>query len=310
MRPGRIAALVAILAGLTAAVALAAAPAVNTQPAQNVSQSGARLRGTVDPNTEPTTFYFDYGPTAAYGFQSPQQGPITGNTAQAVTADVSGLSPGTQYHFRLVAQNASGQQLGRDRVFTTPAAISLAANRNPVTFGDPITFTGQLQGGNVGGVRVALEENLYPFAGYGEVASVTTDPAGRFTFVKPPIAFSAYRVSAATQPVARSSTILALVRTRVSMKPSTTRPGRGRSVLFTGKTSPAHTGSTVFIQRLGRAGWGNVARATLTQTTDPLTGSYAVRLRRVKSGVYRAWFPVAPAHLDGTSAPRRVTVRR
>jgi hypothetical protein len=44
-------------------------------------------------------------------------------TAQAVLAAISGLQPGTTYHFRLVAVQQGEKAVGADRTFTTPSAI-------------------------------------------------------------------------------------------------------------------------------------------------------------------------------------------
>ena len=47
------------------------------------------------------------------------------STGHAVSADISGLTPGATYHYRLVATNASGTTAGDDRTFTaTPAPTS------------------------------------------------------------------------------------------------------------------------------------------------------------------------------------------
>ena len=309
MRYLRALTLAVLAAGVLAAVVQAAAPTATTRAAVNVTQTGARLQGTVDPNNEPTTWYFEYGETTAYGARTPDQGPLTGAAGQQVAFDVGSLGPGTTYHFRLVAVNPSGTVLGRDRQFTTPASVSLSASRNPVSFGDSINFTGALTGQGIGGVRVALEENLYPFTGFNEVASGVTDAAGRFAFLRAPVANAAYRVTAANRASARSPTILALVRNKVSLRPSTARPRRGRSVVFSGSASPAHIGQTIYVQRLGSRGWGTVLRARLVATSNPFVASYSARLRRVRSGLYRAYIPMTLAHLAGNSSSRRVSVR-
>jgi hypothetical protein len=67
-------------------LAVAAAPGAVTQPATDVTATSATLNGTVSPNGEDTTYYFQYGTTTEYGTQTPTQGPIRGNADRSVTA--------------------------------------------------------------------------------------------------------------------------------------------------------------------------------------------------------------------------------
>ena len=83
-----------------------------------VESNSARLNGTVYPHGLSTTVYFQYGRTTSYGSRTPNQ-TKTGNNYQNVNAIVTGLTPGTTYHFRIVASNAVGTRHGRDRTFTT-----------------------------------------------------------------------------------------------------------------------------------------------------------------------------------------------
>jgi len=43
----------------------------------------------------------------------------TGTTYQSISANISGLTATTTYHFRIVANNSSGTTYGSDRTFTT-----------------------------------------------------------------------------------------------------------------------------------------------------------------------------------------------
>jgi hypothetical protein len=89
------------LASLLATVAVAAP---STDPATNVTATGATLNGTVD--TAPATVSFDYGTSTSYGLSTPAEAV---SSPGAVSATVSGLTAETTYHFRLrvngVAQN-------------------------------------------------------------------------------------------------------------------------------------------------------------------------------------------------------------
>jgi hypothetical protein len=105
-----------------------------------VTASGAVLAGTVDPGGAPTTAFFQYGTTTAYGAVTPVHDAGSGKAASGVSADIAGLSPATIYHFRLVATNATGTTQGADRTFTT--AVSIASPPpgdpfQPVSIGSP-----------------------------------------------------------------------------------------------------------------------------------------------------------------------------
>jgi hypothetical protein len=79
----------------------------------------ATLGGTVNPNGTATTFYFQYG--TAYGLQTTAVSAGSGTANVAASAAVSGLSPSTTYHYRLVAVSTAGTVDGSDESFTTPA---------------------------------------------------------------------------------------------------------------------------------------------------------------------------------------------
>jgi len=108
-------------------------PAVTTNPATNVASFSATLNGSLNPNGSTTTVYFQYGLTTSYGSNTAMQSQ-TGNTVRAISANISGLSASTTYHFRIVAHNAGGTAYGSDRTFTTlsptgpPVAITNAAS--------------------------------------------------------------------------------------------------------------------------------------------------------------------------------------
>lgn len=308
MRP-LIAAVAASL--LLAASAQAAVPTVTTGGANSLTQTSANLHGTVKPNNEATTWHFELGPTTAYGSNSPEQGPIqpgSGNTS--VNFAFGALQPGTVYHYRLVATNASGTIGGKDRTFTTRSAVTLNSSKLTGKFNEGITLSGQVSGTAVAGITVTLQENPYPFAGYNDVSTTTTDASGRYQFIRQLRANTAWRVVAQTKPAGTSSPAFVIEQDTVTLKANTTRPKRGHTVLFTGTANPARIGNPVYIQRLGKHGWRTVLTAKLAPTTIPDTASYAVRLRRVVNGLYRAFVPAGYDHIAGSTRAKRITIRR
>lgn len=95
-------------------------PIITTLAATAVTATGATLNGTVNPNGSSTTPSFDYGPTNAYGSTvAGVPAVVTGTGAAQVAAAVSGLTPGTTYHYRLTGTSAGGMVRSADVIFTT-----------------------------------------------------------------------------------------------------------------------------------------------------------------------------------------------
>jgi hypothetical protein len=94
-------------------------PTVVTTPETNVGPNSATLNGTVDPNGQSTRYYFEYGTTNAYGFETASTNAGAGSSPVSASANLTGLQPGAQYHYRLVAVSAGGTTLGTDQTLTT-----------------------------------------------------------------------------------------------------------------------------------------------------------------------------------------------
>ena len=90
-------------------------PAVDSGPAANVTAKGATLTGTVRPNGAPPAVTFEYGTSASYGKTAAASG-----TSGAVSAALTGLTPLTEYHYRLVATRDGRRSEGADQTFVTP----------------------------------------------------------------------------------------------------------------------------------------------------------------------------------------------
>jgi subtilisin family serine protease len=97
------------------------APTVVTGTATSVIRNGAVLNARVNPNGEAVSdCHFEYGVTSAYGSNAPcTPMPGSGSTPVAVSASITGLSPNTTYHFRVLATNSGGAASGVDQMFVT-----------------------------------------------------------------------------------------------------------------------------------------------------------------------------------------------
>jgi hypothetical protein len=104
--------------GQTRSFSTSAGPLAVTGAAQ-VSGVNVVLTGTVDPVGRSTTWWFELGPTTAYGTTTVVKSAGSGRGAVAVSESVAGLSPGADYHVRLVARSSAGTTRGSDVTFRT-----------------------------------------------------------------------------------------------------------------------------------------------------------------------------------------------
>ena len=75
-----------------------------------------RLTAGVRPNSQATTYFFDFGPTTSYGSRTATETAGDGSGRQTVTADVE-LARDAHYHVRVTAVNGSGTAISGDRLF-------------------------------------------------------------------------------------------------------------------------------------------------------------------------------------------------
>ena len=290
-----------MLALAVPAVAIAAGPPrVTTDAATALSSTGATLNGTVNPNGNATTYYFEYGPTKTYGTKTAVVNAGSGNAKSPVSAPVSGLTASTTYHFRLVATNPAGTTTGRDKAFTTLATgqtgtgLSIGARPNPLVWGGATTIAGQLTGARqTAGVDVTLRQNPYPYTGgFKALAKVTTDAQGRYAFTRKPKLNTRYEVQARPRPGPNvtSQTLQVRVRAKVTLRLSDSTPARGQRVRFSGSVYPAHDGRLVSLQRRTSTGrFVTVARTPLRHVLSGVRSSFARSLTIVAGGTYRAY---------------------
>ena len=99
------------------------APIVSAGPASAIGQNGATLGGTVDPNGTPATGWFQYGTSSSLaGADSTAKEAVPTGSVATLAHTIGGLTAGTTYYFRLVAENESGRTTGVIRSFVTEDA--------------------------------------------------------------------------------------------------------------------------------------------------------------------------------------------
>lgn len=101
------------------------APTIPSESVSNIEGTDVTLEAGIDANGTETTHHFEWGTALPYVYKTLESASIgTGDAEQSVSTRITGLMPGTTYHYRVVASNAqspSGGTPGADKTFTTPA---------------------------------------------------------------------------------------------------------------------------------------------------------------------------------------------
>lgn len=98
-------------------------PSAVTSPATDISTTSANLWALVGSGGLFTTYYFRWGLDTNYGNALPS-GWVPIGQQNNVYQSLSGLNPGTTYHFQIVATNTAGTTFGNDQVFITQGFLT------------------------------------------------------------------------------------------------------------------------------------------------------------------------------------------
>jgi hypothetical protein len=99
-----------------------ARPSLANEAVSHVTATAATVGWQLTPGGSPTTYSLEYGPTSAYGLTTPTATAGAGIAPLGAQESLSGLTPATEYHVRVAAQNALGAVHGPDLHFTTAAS--------------------------------------------------------------------------------------------------------------------------------------------------------------------------------------------
>lgn len=275
----------------------ASPPSVYTGETAALTSSSATLKGSIDPNNQQTSYYFQYGQSTAYGEQTSPMSLGSGTQSIHVSAPVTGLTVYTAYHYRLVAVNAAGTTDGGDRTFTTkkiPLTFTVEATPSRDLFGTPFSVDGTLSGTGSADHAVVLQANPFPYlASFKAVGSPElTDAVGSFSFNVSGLSQNTQlRVATLETPLVDSRVVVEFVAVRVTLY---LRPAglHGYARLY-GTVTPAELGAQVGFQLL-RPGHRPVTVSSTFITGGTKTFSrfsHVVRIRR--AGLYRAYVQVA-----------------
>ncbi|HET6997126.1 MAG TPA: hypothetical protein VFI03_00925 [Solirubrobacterales bacterium] len=154
------------VSGVGSFTTAATEPVISLVAASRVTDTTARLGAAIDARHSATTYRFEFGTDSGYGVVVPAGGSEDAGAElgpRPAFQRITGLTPETTYHFRMVAENSAGEVESEDVTFTTvsnaeaalrPRGIELASppdkgNQNPSGYlsddGESViwsTFTG------------------------------------------------------------------------------------------------------------------------------------------------------------------------
>jgi hypothetical protein len=107
-------------------------PSVTTKVPEDVGANNARLSALITPNGTITSAWFEWGTTTAYGNETAHEN--AGASPVGTAAELAGLLPNTEYHYRAVASNVHGLTAGLDRAFTTSGSALPSATTGATGF--------------------------------------------------------------------------------------------------------------------------------------------------------------------------------
>jgi hypothetical protein len=168
-------------------------PVVLTGAAQGVGPTSATAVGTVDPLGRATTWYVEYGTSTSYGSRTSTRNAGSGAGTRSVSVLLSGLTPATTYHYRLVAKSDAGTSSGSDATFTT-AGVTLALVAQRVVYGHGVSLSGTVPTNRAGEVVIVFAQ-AFGEATFSPIATVLTTGGGAWRYLAKPRIGTSYRAS-------------------------------------------------------------------------------------------------------------------
>jgi phosphodiesterase/alkaline phosphatase D-like protein len=157
------------------------ATTVSTEAPSSVKATQATLRGKINPHGAVTKYRFEYGETTSYGSNLPAEGSfIPAEDAEMQISDVlTGLSPATTYHYRLVAFNGPATvTYGADQAFTTSGAPTATTYPASLVRSHEATLNAKV---NPNGAETTYQFEYGKTTSYGSTAPASPASAGSGT---------------------------------------------------------------------------------------------------------------------------------
>jgi hypothetical protein len=107
---------------LSCSAALAAGPLVVSEWTARIGTAEVGVRAVLDTEAAPVNYWVEYGSSESYGSQTATSTVPAASKPTTVTVSLEGLAPGSEYHWRLVAEIEGVAEAGPDESFSTHSA--------------------------------------------------------------------------------------------------------------------------------------------------------------------------------------------
>jgi uncharacterized repeat protein (TIGR01451 family) len=310
----------------TGATSTNARPSINSFSSSGMTDTTASLAAAVTPNGVATTVFFEYGLTTGYGTSVPSQGIGNGNSPINVNANLSGLTPGTTYHYRVYATNSVGTTFGADATFDTSAPLpqvtttaasfvttsttSLNGTVNPNGLPTSVYFRWGTRSDDLGNQTATqnMGSGSANIAFWGELAGLLPDT----TYFFQAVAVNGSNVvpgsvlSFHTLPVKPTVTTLATTNISVTnaVLPGTVNPNGSESIYFFEYGTNTSFGAATVVQSAG-AGTNAVS---VSSTLSNLVAGQAYYYRAAASNTFGISYGSAQSFSAGLPPPSASTL--
>jgi hypothetical protein len=150
------------------------APAVAAEAATGLGYHQATLNGSVNPEGPTARYYFEWGLSSPSEHKTSEASAGYGESTVHENSAITGLKPGTTYHFRVVASNWVGATTSGEQAFTTPIPPPSVTNEAPSNIGDTsATLNGSV---NPNGFSTIYQFQYWQAGKPSEVTDLPTTP--------------------------------------------------------------------------------------------------------------------------------------